>query len=59
MICDIHLLMLYDVCSFFQDGSGLQSRWDLISSALKGGLKSSLDIRVGLVEICNYFNIGR
>ncbi|XP_057197867.1 poly(ADP-ribose) glycohydrolase [Triplophysa rosa] len=33
-----------------EDGSGLQSRWELISSALKGGLKSSLDIRDAILS---------
>lgn len=33
-----------------EDGSGLQSRWELICIALKGGLKSSLDIRDAILS---------
>ncbi|XP_051503509.1 poly(ADP-ribose) glycohydrolase [Myxocyprinus asiaticus] len=33
-----------------EDGSGVQSRWELICSALQGGCKSSLDIRDAILS---------
>lgn len=44
-----HCLSLYDVevrAICHQDGGGVQSRWELIQTSLRGGLKSSLDVRV-------------
>ncbi|XP_028983377.1 poly(ADP-ribose) glycohydrolase [Betta splendens] len=33
-----------------EDGGGVQSRWELIQTALKGGLKSSLDVRDAILR---------
>uniref|UniRef100_A0A671R2B6 poly(ADP-ribose) glycohydrolase n=2 Tax=Sinocyclocheilus anshuiensis TaxID=1608454 RepID=A0A671R2B6_9TELE len=42
------LNIFYDV--FFQDGSVVQSRWELIRTALEGECKSSLDIRDAILS---------
>uniref|UniRef100_A0A665VUT3 poly(ADP-ribose) glycohydrolase n=1 Tax=Echeneis naucrates TaxID=173247 RepID=A0A665VUT3_ECHNA len=36
--------------SALQDGGGVQSRWDLIHNALRGGFKSSLDLRDAILR---------
>lgn len=38
--------------SSMQVGGRVQSRWDLIYTALRGGFKSSLDIRVRILIQC-------
>lgn len=48
---NICVILIYFGCSM-QVGGRVQSRWDLIYTALRGGFKSSLDIRVRILIQC-------
>lgn len=49
---NIVVILMYFVC-LIQVGGRVQSRWDLIYTALRGGFKSSLDMRVRILIHCN------